>query len=555
MPAKQLRFDHDARHLLQHGVDQVADAVAVTLGPRGRTVVLDKKFGAPLIINDGVTIARELEFADHFENMGAQLLKEVAIKTNDVAGDGTTTATVLARAMIREGLRQLTAGASSIEIRQGMLAALQAVVAAVRKQSHPIKGDDDIERVATVSSGDPEIGRLLAQAFAKVGRDGVVTIESSDGIETDVEVVEGMQFDRGYISAYLVTDQKEMVAELENAAILMTDAKISAVKDLLPSLELVVKERTPLLIVAEDVTAEALATLVVNRMRGSFTAVAVKAPGFGDRRKAMLQDLATLTGGTVITEEVGLSLEAVRPEHLGKAKRITVTKEETTIVGGTGTKTQIEARCAEIRGQIEETESDWDKEKLQERLARLSGGIAVVSVGAATEVAMKERKARVEDALHATRAALADGVVAGGGVALLRARSALDALKLDGDQAVGVRIVRRALEDPVRVIADNAGLEGGVVARRVDDLTGDHGFNAATEEYTDLVKAGIIDPTKVVTTAVTSAISIATMVLTTSALVADAPEPDAGDDAAAGGGHSHGGGGMGGMGGMDDMDF
>jgi chaperonin GroEL len=558
MPAKQVRFEHEARAALRRGVDQVAQAVAVTLGPRGRTVVLDKKFGAPLIINDGVTIARDLEFEDAFENMGAQLLKEVAVRTNDVAGDGTTTATVLARRMIDEGLRQLAAGSSPIELRRGMLAAAGAAADAVRAQSHAVDGDEGIRRVASVSSGDPEIGDMLAEAFGKVGREGVVTVESSDGIDTDVEVVEGMQFDRGYISPYLVTNQKEMTAELDDAKLLITDAKISAVNDLLPALELVVQQRRPLLVIAEDVTNEALATLVVNRMRGSFTAVAVKAPGFGDRRKAMLQDIAVLTGATVISEEVGLSLDSVRAEHLGSATKVTVTKENTTIVGGAGDAKAIKGRAEEIRQQVEETESDWDKEKLQERLARLTGGVAVVSVGAATEVEMKERKARVEDALHATRAALEEGVVAGGGVALLRARAAIDSLGLDGEAADGAHIVWRALEEPIRVIAENAGKEGGVVAARVGELGGDQGFNAATDEYTDLVKAGILDPTKVVTTALTNATSIATMVLTTEALVADAPEPEDDDDDHAGHGHSHGGGmdmGMGGMGAMDDMDF
>ena len=562
MPAKQLRFDTEARHLLRQGVDAVADAVSVTLGPRGRSVVLDKKFGPPLVTSDGVTIARDLEFKDHFQNMGAQLLREVAVKTNDIAGDGTTTATVLSRAMIVEGLRLLGAGAFPTELRQGMLAAAAAAADAVRQRSHPVDTNDDIRRIATISAADPEIGEMLADAFAKVGKDGVVSVESADGIETTVEVVEGMQFDRGYVSAYLVTDQKEMVAELQKPAILITDAKISAVRDLLPALELVAPDKRPLLIVAEDVTAEALATLVVNRMRGTFTAVAVKAPGFGDRRKAMLQDLAVVTGATVVSEEVGLRLEGVLARHLGTADKVTVTKDDTTVVGGGGDPAAVEARCQEIRQQVEETDSDWDREKLQERLARLVGGVALIKVGAATEVAMKERKARVEDALHATRAALEEGCVAGGGVTLVRARAAIDDLSLEGDALAGARTVRHALAAPLRVLAGNAGLEGAVVVNRVAELSGDEGFDVVTEEYGNLVERGIIDPTKVVITALTSAVSIATMIMTTEALVADAPEPEE-DDENGGHGRSHGGGGgfggggdFGGGGfGDDDMDF
>src|SRR5487761_194770 len=562
MPAKQLRFDTEARQLLRRGVDAVADAVAVTLGPRGRAVVLDKKFGAPLVTSDGVTIARDLEFKDHFENMGAQLVREVAVKTNDVAGDGTTTATVLSRAMIAEGLRLLGAGAFPVELRIGMLAAVDAVVASVRERSHPVDTNEDIRRIATISADDAEIGEMLADAFARVGREGVVSVESADGIETTVDVVEGMQFDRGYVSPYLVTDQKEMVAELVRPAILITDGKISAVRDLLPLLELVVAEKRPLLIVAEDVTAEALATLVVNRLRGTFTAVAVKAPGFGDRRKAMLQDLAILTGATVVSEEVGLRLDRVEGRHLGRADRVTATKDDTTVIGGGGDRRSIEARCAEIRQQVEETESDWDREKLQERLARLSGGVALIKVGAPTEVSMKERKGRVEDALHATRAALEDGYVAGGGVALVRARDAVDRLQLKGDALAGARVGRKALAAPLSVLASHAGLEGAVVVEKVIALTGDQGFDATTEEYGNLVERGIIDPTKVVVTALTSAVSIATMIMTTEALVADAPEPEEREE---GGGHGHshggGGGGFGGGGfggGMDDdedMDF
>jgi chaperonin GroEL len=550
MPAKQLRFDTEARQLLRRGVDAVADAVAVTLGPRGRSVVLDKKFGPPLVTSDGVTVARDLDFKDHFENMGAQLLREVAVKTNDIAGDGTTTATVLSRAMIVEGLRLLGAGAFPVELRRGMLDAAAVAAEAVRQRSHPVDSNEDIRRIATISADDPEIGEMLADAFAKVGKDGVVSVESADGIDTTVEVVEGMQLDRGYVSAYL---------ELDRPAILITDAKISAVRDLLPALELVAADKRPLLIVAEDVTAEALATLVVNRMRGTLTAVAIKAPGFGDRRKAMLQDLAILTGATVISEEVGLRLEAVTAQHLGRADRVTVTKDDTTVVGGGGDRKAIDARCEEIRQQVEETDSDWDREKLQERLARLVGGVALIKVGAPTEVAMKERKARVEDALHATRAALEEGCVAGGGVTLIRARDAIDALTLEGDALAGARAVRHALAAPLQVLASNAGLEGAVVVNKVSELTGDEGFDVVTEEYGNLVERGIIDPTKVVIAALTSAVSIATMIMTTEALVADAPEPEESEEYGHGHSHGGGGGGYGGDGGFggddDDMDF
>ncbi|MHB8719049.1 MAG: chaperonin GroEL [Candidatus Dormibacteria bacterium] len=564
MAAKQLVFDAQARAALRRGAGAVADAVSVTLGPRGRHVVLDKKFGPPLVINDGVTIARDLDFEDHFENMGAQLLKEVAIKTNDIAGDGTTTATVLGRALIDAGLRNLEAGASATDLRHGMLAAAEAATAAVRAQSHPIAGNDDLRRIATISSRDEVIGAMIAEAFEKVGRDGVVSVEEGNGIDTEVEVVDGMQFDRGYISPHLVTDTKAMEAVLDNPAVLISDAKISAVADLLPALELVVRSGRPLLILAEDVTGEALATLVVNRARGSFTAVAVKAPAFGDRRTAILQDIAVATGATVISEKVGLRLDQVREEQLGSAKRITITKEDTTILQGAGPAAAVTARADEIRNEIENTTSDWDREKLQERLARLVGGIALVKVGASTETEMKERKARVEDALAAVRAALEDGYVAGGGVALVRATSAIDGLSLEGDARVGAQIVRRALVEPLRVIAANGGYEPATVANRVSESSGDEGFDAATGEFTNLVERGVIDPTKVVVSALSHATSIATMVLTTNALIADAPEPEH-DDAGGGHGHSHGGGmggmGMGGMGGMgmggmdDDLDF
>jgi chaperonin GroEL len=565
MTAKQLRFSNEAREALHRGADSVANAVSVTLGPRGRTVVIDKRFGAPLIINDGVTIARDLEFKDHFENMGAQLLKEIAVKTNDVAGDGTTTATVLGRELINAGLRNLAAGASPTELRRGMLAAAEAVTAAVRGQSHPVAGNADLQRVASISSGDEVIGTMIAEAFERVGREGVVTVEEGNGIDTEVEVVEGMQFDRGYVSPYLVTDQKAMEAVLEHPAVLITDAKITAVADLLPALELVVQSNRPLLIVAEDVQAEALATLVVNRLRGSFTAVAVKAPAFGDRRTAILGDIAVVTGATVISEKVGLRLDSVRLDQLGSAERVVVTKEDTTILKGGGDRAVVEARAEDLRREIEQTDSEWDREKLQERLARLVGGIAVIKVGAATEVEMKERKSRVEDALAAVRAAVEDGYVVGGGVALLRATHAIDALDLTDDAATGARIVRRALQEPLRIIAHNGGFDGPTVAHHVAELSGDEGFDARTGDYANLVERGVIDPTKVVVSALSHATSIATMVLTTEALVADVPEPD--DDADGGPGHSHGGGmdGMGGMGGMgggmggmgmgDDLDF
>ncbi|HEX6539856.1 MAG TPA: chaperonin GroEL [Candidatus Dormibacteraeota bacterium] len=547
MPAKELRFDEEARAALKHGADAVARAVSVTLGPRGRSVVLDKKFGTPLVTSDGVTIARDLEFKDHFENMGAQLLKEAAIKTNDVAGDGTTTATVLARSMIAAGLQNLAAGAGPMALRTGMLAAMDAAVADIRDRSHPVSGNDDVRRVATISSGDEEIGRMISDAFDKVGREGVVSVEEGSGLETEVEVVEGMQIDRGYVSAYLVTDQQNMEAVIDDARVLVTDAKISAVADLLPALELVMRLGRPLLIIAEDVQAEALATLVVNRLRGTVSAVAVKAPAYGDRREAQLEDLAVLTGGQLITEKTGQRLDAIREDQLGTARRVTVTKENTTIVGGGGAREAITGRCEELRMQIAETTSEWEKEKLQERLARLTGGVAVVKVGAATETAMKERKARVEDALSATRAAIEEGVVVGGGVAFIRAIPAVEALALSGDEKVGAQIVARALAEPLRVIAVNAGREGGVVVERVRAAEGNDGFDAVSETYGDLPARGVIDPTKVVVSALTNATSISSIVLTTEALVAEAPEKEE----AAAGGHSHGG-----MGGMDDdMDF
>ena len=551
MPAKHLVFDADARDALRRGANALADAVAVTLGPRGRNVVLDKKFGAPLITNDGVTIARELELEDHYENMGAQLVKEVATKTNDIAGDGTTTATVLARAMILGGLRNLEAGALPMALRAGLLAAADAAEEAVRKQAIPLSGREDVRRVASISASDPAIGDLIADAFDKVGREGVITVEDGQSLETELEITEGMQVDRGYVSAHFITDQQRMEAVLEEALVLITDRKISALKDILPMLEKVVQLRRPLLVVAEDVDGEALATMVVNRLRGTLSVVAVKAPGFGDRREAMLEDLAALSGATVISEKRGLRLDAGDDTLLGHARRVVVTKENTTVVEGGGDPAAIAARCEEIRRQIEETESDWDKEKLQERLARLSGGVAVLKVGAATEVEAKERKARVEDALASTRAAVEEGIVAGGGVSLLAAQSAVDALALVGDEAAGAAIVRRALEEPLRVIAHNAGEEASVVVYEVRARGGaTSGFDAATLEYADLVERGIVDPVKVVRTALRNAASIATMVMTTEVLIADAPEDHDHDAAGHGHGHAHDYGGD-----DDDMDF
>ena len=550
---KKLLFDELAREHLREGAGRLADVVRITLGPNGRNVVLDKKYGSPVITNDGVTIARDIELEDNFENMGAQLLKEVATKTNDVAGDGTTTSVVLAYAMIAEGMHLIAAGANPMVVKEGIEQATQLVVERIKKLSTPIKGRDGVAQVASISAQDDEIGNLIADAMDRVGRDGVIEVEEGQSFGTDVEVVEGMQFDRGYISHYFVTNQDAMEAQLDDPMILITDKKVSAVQDILPVLEKVMQNGRPLLIIAEDIEGEALATLVVNKIRGTFTAVAVKAPGFGDRRKAMLEDIAILTGGEVITEEVGLRLEDTRIEQLGKARRVTVDKETTTVVGGGGNKKAIDARVAELRRQAEESDSDWDREKLQERLARLTGGVAVIKVGAATDVELKERKARVEDALAATRAALEEGVVAGGGVALIRAIPSIDALKLDGDAKLGARIVARALRDPLRIIATNAGVEGAVVVNAVVAAKGDEGFDAVSETYGNLPERGIIDPTKVVITALMNATSIATMVLTTDALVADAPERDEPDF---GGGHSHGGGAMGGMG-MDDgdMDF
>ncbi|MFY9615285.1 MAG: chaperonin GroEL [Candidatus Dormiibacterota bacterium] len=523
---KQLAYGSDARAALKRGVDKVADAVRITIGPKGRNVVLDKKFGSPTITNDGVTIAKEIELEDPFENMGAQLTKEVASKTNDIAGDGTTTATVLAAAMIAEGLRNVAAGANPMLLKQGIDKAVEGVVENIKKQSITISDREKIAQVASISAADPSIGEVVAEAMEKVGKDGVITVEESKGLETELELVEGMQFDKGYISAYMVTNPQRMEAVLEDPYILITDKKISSIQDLLPILEKVVQSGKPLLIIAEDIEGEALATLIVNKLRGTFNAVAVKAPGFGDRRKAMLQDIAILTGGQVISEEVGLKLDNAQLSHLGKARRVTVTKDNTTIVEGGGSKGDIEGRINQIKAEIENSTSDWDKEKLQERLAKLSGGVAVIKVGAATETELKERKHRMEDAVSATRAAVEEGIVPGGGVALIRAISALDKLTLEGDQATGANILRRALEDPLRQIATNAGAEGSVVVEKVKAMKGNEGYNAATGEYVDMVKAGIIDPTKVTRSALQNAASIAALLLTTESLVTDKPEKE-----------------------------
>jgi chaperonin GroEL len=532
--AKQMIYDEEARRALERGVDKLANAVKVTLGPKGRNVVLEKKFGAPLITNDGVTIAREIELEDPFEAMGAQLVKEVATKTQDVVGDGTTTATVLAQAMTREGLKNVTAGANPMVIKRGIERAVETAVAEIKKVSKPVKGSDAITQVASVSANDPEIGKLIAEAMEKVGSDGVITVEESKTTATALETVEGMQFDRGYVSPYMATDTEKMEAVLSDPLLLITDKKISAIQDLLPVLEKVVQRGRPLLIIAEDVEGEALATLVVNKLRGTLTAVAVKAPGFGDRRKAMLEDIAILTGGQVISEDIGLKLENVSLDMLGTARQVKVAKEETTIVGGSGQTDAIKKRIAVIKAQIEESTSDYDKEKLQERLAKLSGGVAVIQVGAATEVELKEKKLRIEDALSATRAGVEEGMVAGGGTALIRALPAIEKLAntLEGDEKVGVEIVRRALEEPVRQIAENAGAEGSVIVAQVKAEKGSVGYNAATGQLEDLAKAGVMDPAKVVRTTIQNAASIAAMLLTTECLVADKPEKK--DAAAAG---------------------
>ena len=540
--AKQIIYGEQSRQAILRGVNQLADAVKVTLGPKGRNVVLDKKFGSPTITKDGVTVAKEIELKDPLENMGAQMVREVASKTSDTAGDGTTTATVLAQAIYREGARNVVAGANPMELKRGIEKAVEAITAEIKKMAKPVKGNM-IAQVGMISANsDHTIGTIIAEAMEKVGKDGVITVEEAKTLETTLEVVEGMQFDRGYLSPYFVTDPERMEVVLENPVILIHEKKISSMKDLLPVLEQVARLGRPLLIIAEDIEGEALATLVVNKLRGTLHAAAVKAPGFGDRRKAMLEDIATLTGGKALTEDLGVKLENIKIEDLGKAKKITIDKDNTTIVEGGGDSKAIEGRVKQIRMQVEETSSDYDREKLQERLAKLVGGVAVIKVGAATETEMKEKKARVEDAMHATKAAVEEGIVPGGGVALLRASKALDGLKLTGDQAVGVAIIRRAIEEPCRWIATNAGHEGSIVVAKVKEAQGDEGFNAATDVYEDLVKAGVIDPAKVVRNALQNAASIASLLLTTEAIVAEIPE-----DKKESGGGMPGGGGMGGM--------
>jgi chaperonin GroEL len=528
MAAKQLQFDESARHTLLRGIEKLAKAVKATLGPSGRNVILDKKFGSPTITKDGVTVAKEIELEDPYENMGAQLVREVASKTSDVAGDGTTTATILAESIYKEGLRNVTAGANPTSLQRGIMKGVDAIVEELKKLSKKVSDRTEIAQVATVSANwDKTIGEIIADAMDKVGKDGTITVEEAKSIETTLEVVEGMQFDKGYLSPYFVTNAEAMEAVLENAYILIYEKKISSLKDLLPLLEKVAKAGRPLLIIAEDVEGEALATLVVNKLRGTLQVCAVKAPGFGDRRKAMLEDIAVLTGGRLISEDLGIKLENIKLEDLGRAKRVTIDKENTTIVEGEGKKADIQGRVAQIRRQIEETTSDYDREKLQERLAKLAGGVAVINVGAATETEMKEKKARVEDALHATRAAVEEGIVAGGGVALLRAQKALDSVKdLEGDEKVGVAIVRRAVEEPTRQLADNAGREGALVVEEVKKRKGNEGYDVANDEYTDLVKAGIVDPTKVTRTALQNAASIAGLLLTTEALVTEIPEKE-----------------------------
>ncbi len=548
MAAKQLQFDEHARHALLRGVEKLSRAVKATLGPRGRNVVLDKKFGSPTITKDGVTVAKEIELEDPYENIGAQLVREVASKTSDIAGDGTTTATVLAEAIYKEGLKNVTAGANPTDLQRGIQKAVDAVTEELARISKKVKDKEEIKQVATVSANwDHTIGEIIADALDKVGKDGTVTVEEAKTIETSLDVVEGMQFDKGYLSPYFVTNAEDLEAVLENAYILIHEKKISNLKDMLPLLEKIAKSSRPLLIIAEEVEGEALATLVVNKLRGTINVCAVKAPGFGDRRKAMLEDIAVLTGAPrVISEDLGIKLENVTLEDLGRAKRIIVDKENTTIIEGEGKSSDIQGRVSQIRRQIEETTSDYDKEKLQERLAKLAGGVAVINVGAATETALKEKKARVEDALHATRAAIEEGIVPGGGVALIRAQKALDKLQLTGDEAIGASIIRRAIEQPLRTLVENAGGEGSVIVNEVKHRKGNEGYNVATGEYVDLIKAGVVDPTKVTRTALQNAASISGLLLTTECVVTELPEKD--KPAAPGG---HGGGGMGGMGGMD----
>jgi len=540
MAAKQLLFSEDARRAILEGVETLAKAVKVTLGPRGRNVVIDKKWGSPTVTKDGVSVAKEIELEGPYQNMGAQMVREVASKTSDVAGDGTTTATVLAEAIFREGLKNVTAGSSPIAIKRGIDKAVLTVIAELKKISKPVKDNKEIEQVASISANsDMSIGKIIAEAMDKVGKDGTITVEEARSIDTTLDIVEGMQFDKGYVSPYFVTDKEGMECSLEDAFILLYDKKLSNMKDLLPLLEKIAQRGKPLLIVAEDVEGEALATLVVNKLRGTLQVCAVKAPGFGDRRKAMMEDIAILTGGKVVSEDIGIKLESVKLEDLGRAKRLTIDKENTTIVEGAGTKAAIQGRVAQIRREIEDTTSDYDREKLQERLAKLAGGVAVVNVGAATETEMKEKKARVEDALHATRAAVEEGIVPGGGIAYLRAIPALDklALELTGDEQIGVSIVRRAIEEPLRQIVNNAGLEGSIVVEHVKKEKKAVGFNADTEEYVDMFEAGIIDPTKVSRSALQNAASVAGLLLTTEALITEIPEKRRAAAPAGGGGY------------------
>ncbi|GAB4239844.1 MAG: chaperonin GroEL [Candidatus Methylacidiphilales bacterium] len=545
MAAKQLQFDETARQSLLRGIEKLAKAVKATLGPAGRNVVLDKKFGSPTITKDGVTVAKEIELENPYENIGAQLVREVASKTSDIAGDGTTTATVLAESIYREGLKNVTAGSNPTSLKRGIDKAVEAIVEELNKISKKVKDKEEIKQVATVSANwDTTIGEIIADALDKVGKDGTVTVEEAKTIETTLEVVEGMQFDKGYLSPYFVTNAEDLEAVLENAYLLIHEKKISNLKDMLPLLEKVAKSGKPLLVIAEDVEGEALATLVVNKLRGTLQVCAVKAPGFGDRRKAMLEDIAILTGGRLLSEDLGIKLENVQLEDLGRAKRVVVDKENTTIIEGAGKSADIQGRVNQIRRQIEETTSDYDREKLQERLAKLAGGVAVINVGAATETEMKEKKARVEDALHATRAAVEEGIVPGGGVALIRCQKGLEKLELSGDEAIGAAIIRRAVEQPLRTLADNAGVEGSIIVSEVKERKGNEGYNVATGEYVDLVKAGVVDPTKVTRSALQNAASIAGLLLTTEAVVTELPEKE--KPAPAGGP-----GGMGGMGGMD----
>ncbi len=543
MAAKQLQFDEAARHALLRGVEKLAKAVKATLGPAGRNVILDKKFGSPTITKDGVTVAKEIELDDPYENMGAQLVREVASKTSDTAGDGTTTATVLAEAIYKEGLKNVTAGANPMSLQRGINKAVEALVAEIARISKKVKDRTEIAQVATVSANwDTTIGEIIADAMDKVGKDGTITVEEAKSIETTLDVVEGMQFDKGYISPYFVTNAESLEAVLDAPYILIHEKKITSLKDLLPVLEKTAKTGKPLLIIAEDVEGEALATLVVNKLRGTIQVCAVKAPGFGDRRKAILEDIAILTGGRLLSEDLGIKLENITLEDLGKAKRITVDKENTTIVEGSGKNTDIQGRVGQIRRQIEETTSDYDREKLQERLAKLAGGVAVINVGASTETELKEKKARVEDALHATRAAVEEGIVPGGGVALIRAQKALDALKLEGDEAIGLAIIRRAIESPLRQLADNAGQEGALIVQEVKKRKGNDGYNVATGEYEDLIKAGVVDPAKVTRSALQHAASISGLLLTTEAVITELPEKE--KPAAGGHDHGHGPGGM-----------